>query len=305
MSNIEPYKIIGTEIANLEVGSISKPVFYKITSGQRQKKSLLFHGKIGEKYYVYQFRTINRKTATLECAVKGCFAKSYVIIQSDLVKTIENGKVRSDGRRRAIYKVDYSDPKMRDLSSYTFIEKSTPDHRCAAQPETGSKGLFNAVKKDLREQIGLLSVASGRSEVETVIRAMQIRAQYGCGAQSQIVGKKSNEHKSAHRKIARSRGYENLDAYAVPREFHEICYTDYENLGQPKGIQFYQGNSENCEYFFLESELNFLQNLNIFLDGTFMLVNVIHSQVYIISINVTNLARFRFFRNQHSKTTVC
>ena len=120
---------------------------------------------------------------------------------------------------------------------------------------------------------------------------MQLRAQYGCGAQSQIVGKKSNEHKSAHRKIARSRGYENLDAYTVPVEFHEICFTDYENLGQPKGIKFYQGNSENCEYFFLESELNFLQNLNIFLDGTFMLVkNVIHSQVYIISINITNLA---------------
>ena len=180
---------------------------------------------------------------------------------------------------------------MRDLSSYDFIEKSTPDHRCAAQPERGSKGLFKAVKKDLREQIGLLSVASGRSEVETVLRAMQLRAQYGCGAQSQIVGKKSNEHKSAHRKIARSRGYENLDAYTVPVEFHEICFTDYENLGQPKGIKFYQGNSENCEYFFLESELNFLQNLNVFLDGTFMLVkNVIHSQVYIISINITNLA---------------
>lgn len=59
MSTIEPYKIIGTEIANIEVGSIRKPHFYKITSGQLQKNSLLFHGKIGHEYYVYRLRTIN------------------------------------------------------------------------------------------------------------------------------------------------------------------------------------------------------------------------------------------------------
>ena len=61
MSIIEPYKIIGTEIVNIEVGSIRKPHFYKITSGQLQKNSLLFHGKIGHEYYVYRLRTINRK----------------------------------------------------------------------------------------------------------------------------------------------------------------------------------------------------------------------------------------------------
>ena len=38
MSIIEPYRILGTEIANIEVGSIRKPYFYKITSGQLQKK---------------------------------------------------------------------------------------------------------------------------------------------------------------------------------------------------------------------------------------------------------------------------
>ena len=37
MSIIEPYRIIGTEIANLEIGSINNPKFFKITAGQRQK----------------------------------------------------------------------------------------------------------------------------------------------------------------------------------------------------------------------------------------------------------------------------
>ena len=46
MSNIEPYIIIGQEIANIEIGSIKKPKFFKITSGERQKKSLLYHAKI-------------------------------------------------------------------------------------------------------------------------------------------------------------------------------------------------------------------------------------------------------------------
>ena len=46
MSIIEPYRIIGQEIANIEIGTIQKPKFYKITSGQRQKNSLLFHAKM-------------------------------------------------------------------------------------------------------------------------------------------------------------------------------------------------------------------------------------------------------------------
>ena len=54
MSIIEPYRIIGTEIANLEIGSINNPKFFKITAGQRQKNSLLYHCKIGQNYYVYK-----------------------------------------------------------------------------------------------------------------------------------------------------------------------------------------------------------------------------------------------------------
>ena len=247
MSNIEPYIIIGQEIANIEIGSIKKPKFFKITSGERQKKSLLYHAKIGQEYFVYKLNTINRKSGTLKCAVQGCFAKAYTKIQPDLIIEVADGKKRPNGTTRKAFKVDYSNPRMRNLDSYDFYEKCSPNHNHPAQVEKGAKGLFTAVKKDLREQIGLLSVASGRSEVETVLRAMQLRAQYGCGAQSQIVGKKSNEHKSAHDKIARSRGYQSLDAYTVPPEFTEISFTNYENLGFPRSEKFYQGRTANCE----------------------------------------------------------
>ena len=91
MSIIEPYRILGTEIANLEIGSINNPKFFKITSGQRDKKSLLFHCKIGQNYYVYKIATINRKTVTLKCKVDGCYAKAYVKIQPDLVIEVANG----------------------------------------------------------------------------------------------------------------------------------------------------------------------------------------------------------------------
>ena len=59
MSIIEPYRIIGPEIANLEIGSINNLKFFKITAGQRQKKSLSFHCKIGQNYYVYKIAIIN------------------------------------------------------------------------------------------------------------------------------------------------------------------------------------------------------------------------------------------------------
>ena len=54
MSIIEPYKIIGQEIANIEIGFMKKTKNFKITSGERHKNSLLFHAKIGQDYFVYK-----------------------------------------------------------------------------------------------------------------------------------------------------------------------------------------------------------------------------------------------------------
>ena len=48
MTEIEPYKIAGLEIANIETGTAKLPYFYKITSGQKDTKSLIFHSKINE-----------------------------------------------------------------------------------------------------------------------------------------------------------------------------------------------------------------------------------------------------------------
>ena len=149
MSNIEPYIIIGQEIANIEIGSIKKPKFFKITSGERQKKSLLYHAKIGQEYFIYKLNTINRKSGTLKCAVQGCFAKAYTKIQPDLIIEVADGKKRPNGTTRKAFKVDYSNPRMRDLESYDFYEKCSPNHNQAESKSACFLLLLDAVKLKL------------------------------------------------------------------------------------------------------------------------------------------------------------
>ena len=53
MTELEPYKIAGVETLNIELGSLQLPKFYKITSGERDTKSLIFHCKIVNEYHKY------------------------------------------------------------------------------------------------------------------------------------------------------------------------------------------------------------------------------------------------------------
>ena len=50
MTEIEPYTIAGIETVNTEHGSDQLPYFYKITSGQKDTRSLVFHAKIKTDY---------------------------------------------------------------------------------------------------------------------------------------------------------------------------------------------------------------------------------------------------------------
>ena len=84
------------------------------------------------------------------CTVKGCFAKVYAKIQPDLIIEVADGKKRPNGKTRTAFRADYSNPRMRDLESYDFYEKNSSNHNHPAQVEKGGKGLFTAVKKDLR-----------------------------------------------------------------------------------------------------------------------------------------------------------
>ena len=115
MSEIEPYKIAGVETLNLETGSTQLPYFYKISSGQRDTKSLIFHGKIGTEYHQYLIRQVNKKSLNLACTNRKCKAKASAKISPDLI--IENPGRKRGEKIRTSYKLDYSNMRLRDLAS--------------------------------------------------------------------------------------------------------------------------------------------------------------------------------------------
>ena len=56
----QQYIIANLENQDREVGSQNAPFFYKITSGQRDTQSLIFHAQIGKEYFMYRIcSTIN------------------------------------------------------------------------------------------------------------------------------------------------------------------------------------------------------------------------------------------------------
>ena len=69
MTELEPYKIAGVETLNIELGSLQLPKFYKITSGERDTRSLIFHCKIVNEYHKYTINHIDKKSIglTLKC----------------------------------------------------------------------------------------------------------------------------------------------------------------------------------------------------------------------------------------------
>ena len=219
---------------------------------------------------------MNQKSLNLACANKKCKAKANAKISPDLI--IEGPPKKRGNKLRSSYKVDYSNQRMRDLSNYVFIEHNSPSH---SHPGVKS-GILGSVKRDFRERHSRLAVATGKSQVDTVLDLFRLRSTYGVQVQSEVLGRKKNELKSACRKIERSQVQVQREAYTVPLEFREIFESNFENLGAPRGIPFYQGSTQNVDYFYLERELNLLQNMKNFCDGTFHICkNLLHSQIYI------------------------
>ena len=85
MTEIEPYAIAGIETVNIEQGSDQLPYFYKITSGQKDTRSLVFHAKIKTEYHQYTIRQVNKKSLNLACSFRKCKAKATVKISPDLI----------------------------------------------------------------------------------------------------------------------------------------------------------------------------------------------------------------------------
>ena len=72
----------------------------------------------------------------------------------------------------------------------------------------------------------------------------------------------------------------------IPENVKFIERTDFSHpLLERISERFFQGETKNSKFFFLEKELDLLEKFAWFLDGTFSLIrNSIHGQIYIISI---------------------
>ena len=75
--------------------------FYHITTGQRIRKSTIFHAQIGTKYHEYHIKRVNSETLNLICSDRSCPAKALVKVrkESNLI-TIKGEKNKTNGSKQ-------------------------------------------------------------------------------------------------------------------------------------------------------------------------------------------------------------
>ena len=74
----QPYNIENLENQGKLIGDIDEPHFFKITAGQRDGKSLIYHAQIETKYFMYRIhKNVNRESINLTCKVPGCNANFW------------------------------------------------------------------------------------------------------------------------------------------------------------------------------------------------------------------------------------
>ena len=95
----QPYLISNLENKGKEVGSQNAPYFFKITSGQRDSKSLIFHAQIGTEYFMYRIRGVYSKSINLACKFPGCPAQAFAHIPKSSGLIFVKG-TRSNGQRQ-------------------------------------------------------------------------------------------------------------------------------------------------------------------------------------------------------------
>ena len=111
--------------------------------------------------------------------------------------------------------------------------------------------------------------------------------------EAEVAGKRQTELKSFNQKIWRLQMNGNNDPRQVPVEFRTIPESpEGDFIGEAVDTTFFQGSSENCDYFFLSRELIYLETQKVFGDGTFTLVkNLKYHQVYLLSTTFSILDR--------------
>ena len=102
------------------------PLFLQNHVRSKRYTKFSFHAKIKTEYHQYTIRQVNKKSLNLACSFRKCKAKATVKISPDLIlpgaEKLRNNKIRST------FKVDFSNPRMRELSNYDVIPNSSPSH---------------------------------------------------------------------------------------------------------------------------------------------------------------------------------
>ena len=179
------------EIPNLinqgkNVGTCKNPYFFHITSGERVKKTAIFHAQIGTNYYEYYIRWVNSETLNLMCTDRTCPAKALVKVrkESNLI-TIKGTKTKKNGSKQTLYQFDFSNPEARDLRNYIFCEKNSLPHTAHALSKLK---ILNPVRKDLREKHILLGLQTRRPEVDTALNIMNLQPKIGIQNETKVLG---------------------------------------------------------------------------------------------------------------------
>ena len=96
----QPYNIENLENQGKLIGDIDEPYFFKISAGQRDSKSLIYHAQIGTQYFMYRIhKNVNRESIQLTCKVPGCNATAQARISKSTGLIKETG-TRSNGKRQ-------------------------------------------------------------------------------------------------------------------------------------------------------------------------------------------------------------
>ena len=144
------------------IGTCNNPYFFHITTGERIKKSAIFHAQIGTKYHEYYIRQVNSETLNLKCIDRTCPARELVKVRQSSLITIKGTQTLKNGCKRNIFQFDFSSPEARVLTNYIFCEKTSLPHTAHALSKLK---ILNPVRKDLREKHILLGLQTRRSEV--------------------------------------------------------------------------------------------------------------------------------------------
>ena len=125
----EPYRIENLENQGKLKGSVEEPYFFKITSGNRDQKSIICHAQIGTEYFMYRVDSqVHRESVNLRCKIRGCPATASAKIPKSTGLIKENG-TRSNGKRQVKkYILDYGNPRLRDLQNWQFLKKNSRPH---------------------------------------------------------------------------------------------------------------------------------------------------------------------------------